>query len=123
MIIVLFWQLSLPDSFPRRVPSNGRLDFRDTSLSNIFITFRDLVGELREHAGVERVWTMGWPFWTKRRLRGFRFAATDVDWTAGNLLDATGPVAALLLLFTGRCAALPQLSGAGVDELPEVLRR
>src|SRR5213080_4684460 len=35
-------------------------------------------------AGIERVWTMGWPFGVKRPLKKFRFIATDVDWAAGN---------------------------------------
>jgi uncharacterized protein (TIGR03083 family) len=74
-------------------------------------------------AGVERVWTMGWPFWAKRRLRGFRFVATDVEYSAGDGPEVTGPVAALLLLFTGRPAALARLSGPGVDELSGALRR
>jgi uncharacterized protein (TIGR03083 family) len=33
--------------------------------------------------GAARVWRMGWPFWARRRLRGLRLTATDVDWTAG----------------------------------------
>lgn len=65
----------------------------------------------------DRVWTMGWPFWAKRRLRGLRVSATDVDWTAGRGAQVDGPIAAVLLLLTGRPAALPQLSGDGVPEL------
>jgi hypothetical protein len=53
-------------------------------------------------AGVERVWTMGWPFWAKRRLRGFRLIATDVDCSVGNGPMVAGLVGALLLLLTGR---------------------
>jgi len=53
----------------------------------------------------------------KRRLKEFRYTATDVDWTAGDGPEVTGHVAALLLLLTGRAAALPQLSGAGVDSV------
>jgi uncharacterized protein (TIGR03083 family) len=68
-------------------------------------------------AGVERVWTMGWPFGVKRHLKQFRYVATDVDWTAGEGPEVTGPVSALLLLLTGRPAALPQLEGRGLDEL------
>lgn len=65
----------------------------------------------------ERVWTMGWPFWSRRRLRGVRVSATDVDWSAGRGAPVEGPIAAVLLLLTGRPAALPQLSGDGVGEL------
>ena len=68
--------------------------------------------------GADRVWRMGWPFWARRRLRGVRLTATDVDWTAGDGAEVRGPVQALLLLLTGRTGtALPHLSGPGVDRL------
>jgi len=68
--------------------------------------------------GATRVWDMGWPFWAKRRLRGLRLTATDVDWTAGSGADVSGPIRALLLLLTGRTAtAAPLLSGHGVAQL------
>ena len=71
------------------------------------------------HAGAERVWRMGWPFWARRQLRGLRLTATDVDWTGGDGAEVRGPVQALLLVLTGRSAAvLPHLSGPGVDRLP-----
>lgn len=73
-------------------------------------------------AGVERVWSMGWPFGVKRSVKRFRFTATDVDWAAGDGPEVTGPVDALLLLLTGRPAALSRLSGPGADELGERLR-
>ncbi len=59
------------------------------------------------HAGAARVWAMGWPFWAKRRLRGFRLTATDVDWTVGAGAEVRGPIDALLMLLVGRTAALP----------------
>jgi uncharacterized protein (TIGR03083 family) len=68
-------------------------------------------------AGIERVWTMGWPFGVKRSLKEFRFVATDVDWAAGDGPDVTRPVDALLLLLTGRPVALARLSGPGAAEL------
>jgi uncharacterized protein (TIGR03083 family) len=65
-----------------------------------------------------RVWSMGWPFWAKRRLRGLRLTATDVDWTVGTGAAVHGPVRAMLLLLTGRTAtAAPLLSGAGTAQL------
>ena len=68
--------------------------------------------------GVERVWRMGWPFWAKRRLRGFRLEATDIACTVGDGLAVRGPAQALLLLLTGRvAAALPSLHGDGVTRL------
>ncbi|BCB84984.1 maleylpyruvate isomerase family mycothiol-dependent enzyme [Phytohabitans suffuscus] len=72
-------------------------------------------------AGAARVWSMGWPFWARRRLRGVRLVATDVDWSAGAGVAVEGPVDALLLLLTGRvAAALPRLRGPGVPVLPPV---
>jgi uncharacterized protein (TIGR03083 family) len=69
-------------------------------------------------AGVDRVWTMGWPFWARRRLRGIRLVATDVDWSAGAGSELRGPIDALLLVLTGRAAAaLPRLTGPGVAAL------
>lgn len=66
-------------------------------------------------AGASRVWSMGWPFWARRRLRGVRLVATDVEWSAGAGAEVEGPVDALLLLLTGRVtAALPRLAGPGV---------
>jgi uncharacterized protein (TIGR03083 family) len=68
--------------------------------------------------GATRVWSMGWPFWAKRRLHGLRLTATDVDWTVGSGADITGPIRALLLLLTGRTAtSAPLLSGHGKAHL------
>ncbi|NYJ06636.1 maleylpyruvate isomerase family mycothiol-dependent enzyme [Petropleomorpha daqingensis] len=70
--------------------------------------------------GADRVWRMGWPFWARRRLRGLRLSATDVEWAAGDGVEVRGPVQALLLLLTGRTrTALPQLTGPGVQWLAE----
>jgi uncharacterized protein (TIGR03083 family) len=70
--------------------------------------------------GADRVWTMGWPFWARHRLRGLRLLATDTDWSAGAGAELRGPIGMLLLLLTGRIpAALPHLSGAGVNTITE----
>jgi uncharacterized protein (TIGR03083 family) len=68
-------------------------------------------------AGATRVWTMGWPFWARRRLPAVRLVATDTDWSVGAGPEVHGPIAALLLLLTGRRAALPGLSGPGAAQL------
>jgi uncharacterized protein (TIGR03083 family) len=63
-------------------------------------------------AGADRVWGMGWPFWARRRLRGVRLTAIDTDWSVGDGEEVAGPIAALLLLLTGRTAAArPHLAG------------
>lgn len=52
-------------------------------------------------------------------LEGFRLSATDVSWAAGEGPEIRGPIAALLLLLTGRRAGLGRLTGDGA----ELLRR
>jgi uncharacterized protein (TIGR03083 family) len=67
--------------------------------------------------GAARVWRMGWPFWARRRFRGYRLIATDVNWSVGAGAEIRGPVGALLLLLTGRQAALTMVNGDGAEAL------
>lgn len=56
-------------------------------------------------AAAQRVWSMGFPFWAARRLRGTRLVALDADWTveAGPVERVVeAPIADLLLLVSGR---------------------
>jgi uncharacterized protein (TIGR03083 family) len=64
-------------------------------------------------AAADRVWPDLFPWRAGRRLGGLRFRATDCSWTAGEGVLVEGPIAAILLLLTGRDAALAQLSGPG----------
>jgi uncharacterized protein (TIGR03083 family) len=68
-------------------------------------------------AAAERVWSWSFPFRARRRLRGLHLRASDVSWEAGRGLLVEGPVAALLLLMTGRTATLPAVTGDGADML------
>lgn len=56
-------------------------------------------------------------------LDGYRFTATDTEWTRGQGPEIAGPVGALLLLITGRSAALRQLTGEGADALRNAVSR
>ena len=56
-------------------------------------------------------------------LDGYRLTATDTDWTRGHGPEIAGPIGALLLLLTGREAALEQLTGEGADALRSVVTR
>jgi uncharacterized protein (TIGR03083 family) len=68
-------------------------------------------------AAVERVWPNLFPFRAARTLIGFKLAATDCTWSGGEGEVVEGPIEAILLLLTGRRAALAQLSGPGIAEL------
>lgn len=66
-------------------------------------------------AGFERVWSMNWPFYARRRLRGIRLVATDADLAVGEGVVIEGRVQDLLLLITGRDVAARL--GAGIAAL------
>ncbi|MEV6306027.1 maleylpyruvate isomerase family mycothiol-dependent enzyme [Actinoplanes sp. NPDC051861] len=74
---------------------------------DIAVPLRRRLGMPRDAAvaGADRVWTMGWPFWARRRFKGTRLVATDADWSAGAGQEISAPIASLLLLLTGRTAA------------------
>jgi uncharacterized protein (TIGR03083 family) len=58
----------------------------------------------------------------RKRLRGTRLVATDVEWSAGDGSDEVrGPVGDLLLLATGRAAGLAGLSGPGAERIAATL--
>jgi len=70
-----------------------------------------------------RSWRMGFPFGAWRILRGCRLEAADIDWAAGSGVLVHGPVSALLLLVTGRPAALRHLDGEGLPLVRQRLSR
>ncbi|MGI5282350.1 maleylpyruvate isomerase family mycothiol-dependent enzyme [Nonomuraea polychroma] len=68
--------------------------------------------------GLRRVWAMGWPFNARRNLDRLTLRATDTDWTVGAGPEVAGPSLSLLLLLTGRTAAVVDtLHGSGVAAL------
>jgi uncharacterized protein (TIGR03083 family) len=71
----------------------------------------------------DRVWSMGFPFGARRKLRGLRFEATDAEWAQGDGTVLRGPIAVLLLVLTGRRARLGELTGAGVAVLDGSVQR
>lgn len=65
-----------------------------------------------------RAWEKSFPFRARRRLAHLRLVATDHTWSVGNGSRVEGPIAAILLLLTGRdAAALPHLDGPGLSKL------
>jgi len=74
-------------------------------------------------AAADHVWRRrSFAFGGRRRLRGFRLTASDVEWSAGAGATVEGPIEALLLLLTGRTAGLPRLTGDGAAALAQRLR-
>jgi uncharacterized protein (TIGR03083 family) len=49
----------------------------------------------------------------RRRIKGLRLKATDVDWAHGRGREVTGPGEALLMAMAGRPAAVDDLCGPG----------
>jgi len=54
---------------------------------------------------------------SKRRIGGLTLRATDADWSTGTGPEVAGPMLSLVLMITGRKAALADLSGAGLATL------
>ncbi|HEY0636397.1 MAG TPA: maleylpyruvate isomerase family mycothiol-dependent enzyme [Pseudonocardiaceae bacterium] len=71
-------------------------------------------------AALGHAWFRGRPFHARRTLAGFRLTATDSPFAVGKGEDVQGPSWALLLLVTGRPAALPHLTGDGIPALSRV---
>jgi uncharacterized protein (TIGR03083 family) len=69
----------------------------------------------------DRVWSRPRMFHARKKLAGFRLAADDAPWAVGQGHEICGPIGALLLLLTGRPAALPELSGSGAAGLRDLL--
>jgi uncharacterized protein (TIGR03083 family) len=64
-----------------------------------------------------RLASVGYPIGAKRRIRGLRLVATDIDFDLGAGLLVEGPIEALLLAMAGRPAALGELHGPGHSSL------
>jgi uncharacterized protein (TIGR03083 family) len=54
-------------------------------------------------------------------VQGSRLTASDISWSVGSGPEIEGPIAAILLLLTGRLVALPRLTGDGVTALRQQL--
>ena len=57
----------------------------------------------------------------KQRAAGLRLVATDADWSHGEGPEVRGPVVSLLMVVSGRDAALEDLTGPGLDRLEAAL--
>lgn len=57
----------------------------------------------------------------KQRVAGLRLVATDADWSAGDGPEVRGPLVSLLMVVSGREAALADLAGPGLERLRTAL--
>ncbi|WP_020671512.1 maleylpyruvate isomerase family mycothiol-dependent enzyme [Amycolatopsis nigrescens] len=72
----------------------------------------------------ERAWSMGFPFHAQKKYPGVRLVATDLDWSVGSgPAEITGPIAAILLLLTGRDGALVQANRSAGSRAIEVVHQ
>jgi uncharacterized protein (TIGR03083 family) len=53
----------------------------------------------------------------KKRIAGLKLQATDADWSNGSGPEVSGPLLSLMMMISGRNAALDDLSGDGVATL------
>jgi uncharacterized protein (TIGR03083 family) len=72
------------------------------------------IPESRLRAVLDATPTLGSAFRARKRTRGLRFAATDLDWSWGTGPEVHGPGEALLMSMLGRKHAVIGLSGPGV---------
>jgi uncharacterized protein (TIGR03083 family) len=85
----------------------------------------DLPRTIPEHRLVRALtFSLGAPTLPSRgNARGLRLVATDVDWTAGDGPEVTGPGEALLMATAGRAVALDDLRGDGLRILRQRVAR
>jgi uncharacterized protein (TIGR03083 family) len=69
----------------------------------------------------DRAWSRSRMFHARKKLAGYRLRPDDVPWAARRGQEVSGPISTLLLLLTGRPAALPKLSGPGTAVLQVLL--
>ena len=94
-------------------------------LEDIVIHQTDIRHPLEQHRRIPngRMVSVADDLWSNRffpgpkLFQGIRAIATDADWSAGDGLDVTGPIKALVLTLAGRFAALDQLKGDGLATL------
>jgi uncharacterized protein (TIGR03083 family) len=68
-------------------------------------------------AAADRVWARPFPFRPRAWFAGFELVATDAPWRVGSGRLVEAPMAAILLLLTGRRAGLNDVSGPVAAEL------
>jgi uncharacterized protein (TIGR03083 family) len=94
-------------------------------LEDIVIHQMDIRRPLMQHRDIPngRMIPVAGDLWTNRffpgpkLFQGIRAIATDADWSAGDGLDVTGPIEALVLILAGRFAAVDQVQGDGTATL------
>lgn len=118
----------LVDAFDQRDPWAGtcRVFPPQLTLLDRLVHHQDIrrpLGHLRSvppervRAALDATPRLGTVFRSKRRMRGLRFEAPDVDWTWGDGPVVRGPAEAILMTVLGRSAAMADLEGDGIAAL------
>ena len=81
-----------------------------------------VIPEERLRAVLDATPRLGSVFRARKRTRGLRFVATDLDWAWGTGPEVTGPGEALRLALLGRTQPLPELGGDGAGGFGERVR-
>ncbi|MBM7279207.1 maleylpyruvate isomerase family mycothiol-dependent enzyme [Gordonia rubripertincta] len=66
-------------------------------------------------AAAQEIWDVAFPFFARRRNRGLRFDATDVDFAAGSGQVVEAPIRDILMCFSGRVPASALQPSDGSD--------
>jgi len=102
-----------------------------TMLGEVVVHSQDIRGAVGQSANtdpdaivacLEMYKGANFPVGTKKRIDGVRLAADDIEWTHGNGAEVSGPALSILMVMTGRAAALDALSGDGVATLRNRMR-
>jgi hypothetical protein len=80
------------------------------------------VPEDRLRACLDATPGLGSVFGAKRRVKGLRLEATDLDWTHGDGAVVRGPGEALLMAMLGRGHAVADLEGPGLGAFAARMR-
>jgi hypothetical protein len=73
-------------------------------------------------AALDALPTIGGFLASKKRMKGLRWTAGDLDWSWGQGPEVSGDAEALMLAASGRPTSLGELSGDGVAELSTRLK-
>jgi uncharacterized protein (TIGR03083 family) len=113
--------LEKPKGFVKTVAWRDRLAdhmIHELDIRRPFGMAREFPAE-RMRAALDALPKIGGGLGSKKRVKGLKLVATDLDHTVDDGPEVRGPAEAILLAASGRTVALPELTGDGVAVLRE----